>query len=167
VTFDDLRDLADSSGTPRAIVELSTSADEDDGADSAADDGPADAAAVESLAVWSYRHEDGALVNRRSVVVYDDAGPPRGGGGGGGPPQSPPPPAPPSLADPRVRPAPRPRPRPQPTADALCARRWQGQYQNLMFLSVGDYFSYMKVSPATAVAAAEETRAPRRAPERN
>ena len=113
VTFDDLRDLADSSGAPRAIVELSTSADEDDAADAAADDGPADAAAVESLAVWSYRHEDGALVNRRSVVVYDDAGPPRGGGGGRTRPsrrrRRPPSPGgparPPGAARPRRRPA--------------------------------------------------------------
>jgi hypothetical protein len=134
VTFDDLHDLAESSGAPRAIVELGTSADEDDGADAAADDGPADAAAVESLAVWSYRQEDGALVNRRSVVVYDHAGPPR------------------------VHAA------PQPAADALCARRWEEQYQNLKFLSVDDYFSHMKVSPPPAVAAAAEVN---RAPERN
>src|ERR1700744_1609381 len=81
VTFDELRDCVDDSGAPLAVIELSTSTDDEEEV-GAMDDGPADSAAVESLAVWSYGHEDGALVSRRSIDVYDKGGhaaPPREG----------------------------------------------------------------------------------------
>jgi hypothetical protein len=50
-----------------AFVELN--ADDEDCDDAAADD-----FAVESLAVWAYGHDEGALVSRRSVVVVEDEG---------------------------------------------------------------------------------------------
>jgi hypothetical protein len=149
VAFDDFRDQVDSSGAPRAIVELSTAADEDediDGNSIAIDDAAADAAAIESLAVWSYRHEDGALVNRRSIVVYDANGGRRG---------AVPPPAP-YKGDPRLNRAALHRPQ----TDAARARTWELEYQNIKFIPMEEYFRKLGIRQVSPNGAGDEPAAP-------
>jgi hypothetical protein len=57
-----LQEHRDATGSPRAFIELDVGVI------------PAeDTASVESLAVWAYGYDEGALLNRRCVVVFDEA----------------------------------------------------------------------------------------------